>query len=215
MATSSDWLAMLDTPRPAAAPHWFEALGDAGGFRAGVPFAPAPPCDAADAPVADPATPPEPVDDTAMVAAQAYAEGEAAGRKAARAEAEEAAQHGRAVRLNFRALDEAALEVLADELAATVLALCEQVLGDYAVDAAALAARCEAAAVRLGQGWPGAVLHLHPDDYAALPAGALEGWQVTADPALARGSLVIEGADGAVRDGPDDWRRALAEAIRP
>lgn len=215
MATSSDWLIALDAPPQPAAPRWFEALDDSAGFQVGAPFAPATRGAEPQTPVAAPSSPATPADDAAAALAQAFAEGEAAGRTAARAEADEAAQHARALRLNFRAFDEAALAVLADELAATVQSLCEQVLGDYAIDPVALAARCEAAAARLGKGWPGAVLHLHPDDYAALPPAALEGWQVTHDPALARGSLLVEAADGAVRDGPEDWRRALAEALRP
>jgi flagellar assembly protein FliH len=151
----------------------------------------------------------------AAAEARAFAAGESAGRAAASAEAAREAGHMRALRLNFRALDEAAIGVLAEELAATVEALCAGVLGDYARDGAALAARCEAAAARLGSGWPGAVLHLHPDDLAGLPAGALDGWQIASDPAIERGGLLIEGPDGAVRDTPADWRRALAEAVRP
>jgi flagellar assembly protein FliH len=202
----------------AAAPRWFEALERPRGFCAGAPFAGRAAALADPAP--EPATPPPAPDATAggQIAdaeARAFAEGEAAGRAAAEAEAREAIAHARALRLNFRALDEAARGVLAAELAATVEALCAHVLGEYARDPAALTARCEAAAARLGGGWQGAVLHLHPDDAASLPPGALTGWQIATDPALERGALVIEGPDGAVRDTPADWRRALAEAVRP
>ncbi len=226
MATSSEWLAALAAdPAPPPAPRWFEALGSGtAGFRAGAPFATAlmaPAPMPAPAPAPAPATAPATESDLAAAdprdeaVARAFAAGEAAGRAAARAEAEAEIAHARALRLNFRALDEAAHRVLADELAATVMALCEQVLGDYAVDPAALAARCEAAAQRFGSGWQGAVLHLHPDDLAGLADGALAGWQIAADPALARGQLLIAGPDSAVRDGPEDWARALAEALRP
>ncbi|MGY6550543.1 MAG: FliH/SctL family protein [Erythrobacter sp.] len=225
MATSSDWLGALGAVAPAApppAPCWFEALGHDAGFAEDWPFArlPAPPAPVAAAMPADAseaASPPPPDGEDAL--ARAYDEGAAAGRAAgldeARAEARREADHARALRLAFRALDEAALDVLAEELAHTVMALCSQVLGDYAIDGAALAARCTAAAQRLGGGWQGARLHLHPDDLANLPDGALDGWEVAPDAALERGSLVIEGADGTVRDGPADWRRALAEALRP
>lgn len=222
MATSSDWLAALAAPPPpllSPAPRWFEALDPVGGFRGGLPFAGSMPL------TPEPATPAEPepaseeeqsdTDSLAAREARAFAEGEASGRAAASAEAARELAHARALRLHFRALDEAALGVLAEELAATVAALCGQVLGEYAADGAALAARCEAAAARLGAGWAGAVLHLHPDDLAGLPEGALAGWQIASDPALERGALVIEGPDGAVRDTPADWRRALAEAVRP
>ncbi|MCU0946679.1 MAG: flagellar assembly protein FliH [Porphyrobacter sp.] len=226
MATSSDWLSMLAAsaaaPPAGMSPRWFEGVGQPGGFRPGLPFAPT--CDAAPAAPPPAASPnPAPAEDAPLIAqataqaaeARAFAEGEAAGRAAAEAEAREAIAHARALRLNFRALDEAALDVLAQELAATVAALCADVLGDYAVDSAALARRCEAAAARLGSGWTGAVLHLHPDDAASLPDGALVGWNMAPDPALERGALVIEGPDGAVRDTPADWRRALAESLRP
>ena len=230
MATSSDWLSLLAAPPPDAlplapsagtSPRWFEGVGQPGGFRPGLPLArsgeeePAPPPAASPDPV--PADDAPPVAPAAAKAAEAraFAEGEAAGRAAAEAAAREAIAHARALRLNFRALDEAALGVLAQELAATVEALCADVLGDYAVDSAALARRCEAAAARLGSGWAGAVLHLHPDDAASLPDGALAGWNIAADPALERGALVIAGPDGAVRDTPADWRRSLAESLRP
>lgn len=221
MATSSDWLAAL-APSPAlppvaAAPRWFEALERPRGFSAGAPFG-GQSAALAD-PVPEPAIPPPAPDAAAHASleaaeARAFAAGEAAGRAAAEAEARETIAHARALRLNFRALDEAARGVLAAELAATVEALCAELLGEYARDPAALAARCEAAAARLGGGWQGAVLHLHPDDAASLPPGALAGWQIATDPALERGALVIEGPDGAVRDTPADWRRALAEAVR-
>jgi flagellar assembly protein FliH len=222
MATSSEWLAALAAP-PALppveqAPRWFEALGTPRGFRAGAPFGGQAAAQGDPAPA--PASPPPAPDAAAhasleAAAARAFAEGEAAGRAAAEAEARQEIAHARALRLNFRALDAAALGVLAEELAATVEALCAAVLGEYARDPAALAARCEVAAARLGGGWTGAVLNLHPDDAASLPPGALTGWQIATDPALERGALVIEGADGAVRDTPADWRRALAEALRP
>ncbi len=194
--------------------RWFEAVAGDAGFRAGAPFAAL--ADPVEPPAAAP--PPDPAESESDALALAFAEGEAAGRAAALAEAEQARQHTHALRLAFRALDETALGVLAEELAATVKALCGQVMGDYAMDAAALAERCRAAATRLGGGWKDAVLHLHPDDLAGLAAtgdgGALDGWHIAPDPALERGSLMIEAPDGAVCDGPAEWRRALAEALR-
>jgi flagellar assembly protein FliH len=217
MAISSDWLAILAEPRQAAEPRWFAACGGGpAAFRDGATFAApdmasARPCEAAAAREDETALP----DPDEAALARAFAEGEAAGRAAAAAEHASEVGHLRALRLQFRALDEAALGVLTEELAATVQALCAQVLADYALDSDALAARCAAAAARLGSGWSGAALRLHPDDAAALRDGALAGWQIAPDPALERGALVIEGPDGAVRDTPADWRRALAEALRP
>lgn len=223
MATSSDWFAALAAPPAPTVPRWFESLGVPRGFCAGAPYgegmvvAAEPAVTPASARDAAPDLAPEAGSSASDDAARAriFAEGEAAGRAAASAEAAAALAHARALRLNFRALDEAALGVLAEELAATVEALCAGVLGEYALDRNALVARCEAAAVRLGNGWQGVVLHLHPDDLAGLPAGALDGWQIASDPALERGGLRIEGPEGTVRDTPADWRRALAEAVRP
>ena len=56
------------------------------------------------------------------------------GRAAAEAESEALGRRQRALRLAFRAFDEAALEVLAADLAATVETLCEGVLGEAARD---------------------------------------------------------------------------------
>jgi flagellar assembly protein FliH len=209
MATSSEWLAAFAAAPLPEAPRWFETLGAPQGFRTGAPFA-----ERFDA--REPECAQEPVPQLAApdALAEAEARGFASGQAATRAETDHELAHARALRLQFRALDEAARAVLAEELAATVEALCVQVLGDYALDGAALAARCEAAAARLGSGWAGAELHLHPDDAAGLSEGALAGWHIATDPALPRGALVIKGPDGAVRDTPDDWRRALAEVLR-
>jgi flagellar assembly protein FliH len=54
---------------------------------------------------------------------------------------------------------------------------------------------------------------LHPDDLAMLDDAALVGWQIVPDAGLDRGGLLLEGADGAVADGPSEWRRAIAAAL--
>ena len=210
MATSSEWLAALATPPVVQSPRWFEALGTPKGFCSETPFAGS----VSAAPVSEAASNSVPELATPDALAEAEGRGFAAGQAAARAEAEQELAYARALKLHFRALDEAARAVLAEELAATVQTLCMQVLGDYALDGTALVARCEAAAARLGGGWAGAVLMLHPDDAAGLPDGALAGWHIATDPALSRGALVIEGPDGAVRDTPAEWQRALAEVLR-
>jgi len=146
--------------------------------------------------------------------AKAHADGMAAGRAAAEADAAALAARQRALRLSFRALDEAASQVLADDLAATVMALCEGVLGDAAIDREGLLARCHAAARRIGGAADSLTLHLHPDDMALLGPDALTGWQVMPDAALERGTVLIESANGSVSDGPAEWRRAIAAAVR-
>ncbi|OBV10906.1 Flagellar biosynthesis/type III secretory pathway protein [Erythrobacter dokdonensis DSW-74] len=197
-----------------APPGWLAALAEPADFRDAMPFSALAPEPAAA--VAPAEAEPEAVRDSAAedALALAYAEGEAAGRMAALAEAERDAARQRALRLAFRALDEAARDVLAQDLADTVIALCGGVLEDHATDRDALLARCHAAAARIG-GAPTALrLHLHPEDIAALGPEALADWSVIADSALERGGLLLEGPDGAVRDGPQDWRRTIAAAVR-
>jgi flagellar assembly protein FliH len=211
MANSSDWLGLVAEPMGAPSPHWLALLGEPGDFREALVFGEPALEDTAPAP--SPQSEPE-ADPAADALARAYAEGEAAGRAAAEAEAEVHASRQRALRLAFRSLDEVAGQVLADDLAATVMALCDAVLAECAIDRDALLERCHAAAMRIGGAADALILHLHPDDAAMLGADALAGWQVKPDPALERGSVLIEGADGVVSDGPAEWRRAIAGAVR-
>lgn len=205
MASSSEWLGALGEP-PGIPPSWIALLGEPAEFREAVAFR----TQEADAPA--PLVPDRDLARDAL--AHAFAEGEAAGRAAAAAEAETAATRQRALRLAFRTLDEAAREALSDDLTATVMALCDAALAECAIDRDALTARCQAAARRIGGAAEALTLHLHPDDIAALDPAAVAGWQVTPDAALERGAVLIEGADGAVSDGPAEWRRAIAAAVR-
>jgi len=214
VANSSDWLGALGDTRPPP-PGWLAAIGEAQDFREMLPGFAA----AEEAPVSEPEPVPQPetepvADPVPDLVAQAYSQGEAAGRAAALAEAAQDAARQRALRLAFRTLDEAASETLAADLAETVIALCDGVLGAHAADRDALLTRCHEAARRIGGAAAGLRLHLHPEDIAALGPDALGGWTVAADAALERGALLLEGPDGAVRDGPADWRRAIADAVR-
>lgn len=142
-----------------------------------------------------------------------YAEGHAEAMRAGQdALAQEQARY-RELRLAFRALDAAAMDALAQDLNATVLSLCEQVVGEYALDSEALARRCEAAAQRLGAGPNHLTLYLHPETRARLNADLLPGWTIEDDAALAPGALRLISQDGAMREGPDDWHRAFAEGL--
>lgn len=216
----SDWFGRLAAPEPLAdpvagdAPGWLALLGEGEAFREMLPFGAVPepepePETAAPEPLAE--APPDPVEEAR---ARGYAEGEAAGRAAAWAEAEDRAARQRALRLTFRALDEAALGVLAEDLAATVAALCDGVLAGAATDREGLLARCHAAARRIGGAAESLVLHLHPEDIALIGEAGLEGWRVTPDAGLERGSVLIEGPEGSVSDGPAEWRRAIAAAVQ-
>jgi flagellar assembly protein FliH len=214
MANSSDWVgALAAAPDPdiadETAPGWLALLGEGEAFREaalfGAPEAPSPP---------PPVPEGEEPDPHAEALARAYADGLAAGRAAAEATSAARAARQRALRLTFRALDEAAMDVLADDLAATVLHLCEGVLREVARDPPALRDRCIAAARRIGGAADTLVLNLHPDDIALLGEEALDAMRLVPDPALEPGSVVIEGAEGAVSDGPAEWRRAIAAALR-
>jgi flagellar assembly protein FliH len=207
VATSSEWLGAL-AQAPASGPAWLAQLDRPGAFAAALPFAPA-----ALAPEPDP-EPEPPADPLAEALARAHAEGVAEGRALAEAEAEAQSARQRALRLAFRTLDETALGVLADDLAQTVIALCDGVLAGAAIDREGLIARCHAAAKRIGGAADALALHLHPDDIALAGAEALDGWRVVADPALERGGLLIEGAEGTISDGPAEWRRAIAAGLR-
>lgn len=216
MVNSSDWLGALAEPLSvaaaptSAAPEWLALLDIGAEFRAAALFA---------GPALAPDPEPEPdvpatLDPAADARARAYAEGVAAGRAAGAAEADERTARQRALRLSFRALDEAARGVLADDLAATVIALCETALAGCALDRDGLLARCHTAARRIGGAADSLALQLHPDDIALLGEEALAGWRVAADAALERGSVRIEGPEGSVSDGPAEWRRAIAAAVR-
>jgi flagellar assembly protein FliH len=212
MANSSDWLGALgaDSGPAASQPGWLALLDAPADFREAMPFVAVPDAAPVPPPPSEPALKPDAED----AAALAYARGHEAGRAAALAEAEQQAARQRALRLAFRTLDEAARDVLATDLADTVIALCESVLAGHATDRAGLLARCLAAAHRIGGAASALRLHLHPDDIARLGPELLADWTVIADSALEVGGLLLEGPDGAVRDGPADWRRAIAAAVR-
>ncbi|HSJ77544.1 MAG TPA: FliH/SctL family protein [Erythrobacter sp.] len=212
MANLSEWLGVASaqtSTAPRVQPGWLALLEEPTAFREAMPFGMAemePELAAAPEPAL-----PDPAEDAF---ARAYAEGLAAGRAMAEAEADAAATRQRALRLALRALDEVAQGVLADDLAATVIALCDGALAGCALDRDALLARCHAAAQRIGGAAENLTLHCHPDDLALLDAAALGGWQVAADSTLERGTVLVEGPDGAVSDGPAEWRRAIAAAVR-
>ncbi len=219
MANSSEWLGAFAAPPivdmvPCGepdAPGWLALLGagagQVGAFREAMPFG--------EPEIACPPAPDGPAPDPhAEALARAYAQGMTAGRAAAEADAAQGAARQRALRLTFRALDETALGVLADDLAATVMTLAEGVLGEAAVDREGLMARCQTAARRIGGTAGTLALHLHPADVELIGAEALAGWRVVPDAGLARGALRIEGPDGAVSEGQEEWRRAIAAAVR-
>lgn len=225
MANSSDWIAQAGSARSARTESrgWLAALAlneasDARGFCAVSPFDPP-------AVEIEPDPPePQPVPDTPDPVEhdpeeRGYLRGFAEGEQLAKRAGEDALlaeqQRYRDLRSAIRKLDEAAQEALAQDLKASVLAMCKQVVGEYALDEEALVSRCHAAAKRLGAGPEKLTLQLHPNTRAKLASDAFGDWTLIDDPSLAPGALRLTGADGSVRDGPDDWSRAFSEALNP
>jgi len=218
MANSSDWMAQAGAT-PAAKPGWIAALAldrnGAGGFRAGSPFEKHAALPLGDLAQSGPDHTLNPRDDAlAQARSEGFAQGYAEAECVAKAALSENQDQFRRLRLGFQQLDASAREALASDLEATVHALCAQVLGDYALNREALITRCNAAARKLGAGPADLNLHLNPETRAALDEAALASWTVLEDATLAPGALRLTSADGAVRDGPDDWARAIAEALQ-
>ncbi|QZH76107.1 MAG: flagellar biosynthesis protein [Erythrobacter sp.] len=189
-------------PRADGAPDWLTALAaqpGRGGFTARHTYE-----------EVLPATMP-PAEDPAIAAA--YAQGEAAGRAAALAEAalDDAAR--KALAIELAGLDGELRDVLAGRLAEAVAALCEATLAPLALDREALQRRCVDAACAVGDGIIDASLRLHPADIDLLDPAFAATWHIVADGALERGTVVFDMPEGAVRDGPEEWRIALREAL--
>ena len=146
--------------------------------------------------------------------AQGYAQGADEARAAALAEAAlaDAARHR--IETALSRLDAALVDQLQDRLRETVVALCEAAIAPAAIDPVALAARVTTAAAMLARAEDARVIRLHPEDLALVGNRLPEDWHFEPDPALERGSVRVEGANGGVEDGPEHWRRALAEALR-
>lgn len=203
----------MSEPRPAfpnPQPFDWAALSGPGGFRADARFcdAPAPP------PPPDPAPPPpEPVDPIGL----AWQEGFNAGLAEAHEEAAALAAKAEAARdklaLSFARLDAALEEELRQRLRETVAALCENAIAPLALDVDALARRVEKAVSMLSRADDDRVIRLNPEDIALVSDRLAADWNVLPDPALPRGSLRVETATGGVEDGPEQWRRAIAEAL--
>lgn len=157
--------------------------------------------------------PPAPTDPLAL----AYDEGRTAGLAEARSEAkrdaEREAQHRAKIELALVRLDAELTEQLHQKLVATVTALCEASLAPLALDPGLLAARVARAAAMLARADDERVLRLHPDDLALVCSQLPEGLAVREDLALERGALRIESSSGGVEDGPEHWRRTVAEAL--
>ena len=94
---------------------------------------------------------------------------------------------------------------------ATVQALCEEAVLPLALDAEGLARRVEAAAAMLQRKQDQRIIHIHPDDLELVRDNLSQNLELVPDGSVERGGLRVETDDGGVEDGPQQWRRALAE----
>lgn len=176
-------------------PEWMSAIAERGGFSPDV--------------VGSAETSPPELDEEDSL----YTAGLRAGREAALLELAEQGQVREQLRLSLEKLDRAFSDRLADRLGEAVIALCEATMAPMAIDPDALQQRCIAAAGAVGDGIVDASLHLHPDDIALLDAEFASTWHLVPDPDQERGTVVFEMPEGAVRDGPSEWRAALRDAL--
>tara|TARA_Y100000780_G_C13642852_1_gene401277 strand:- start:248 stop:823 length:576 start_codon:yes stop_codon:yes gene_type:complete len=156
----------------------------------------------------------EPVE-TEDVAEKAYRAGYEDGQLSARADfdaqltAERAARS--AIELAFARFDAESERQLRDRMLATVHALCEEAVLPLALDSEGLARRVEAAAAMLQRKHDQRIVHIHPEDLELVKASVPASLELVADGSVERGGLRVETDDGGVEDGPQQWRRALAE----
>ena len=159
--------------------------------------------------------PEEPADDPLEVA---FAEGYARGSQDAAAIAEQNARETDAARSRI----ETAFERLADDqvvelerrLRETILLLCEQTLAPLTTDPEALTHRINKALGLLRRTQDERIVRMHPDDLALVVNRLSESIRVEPDASMPRGQLLVETSEGGIEDGPDQWRRVLAEALR-
>ena len=163
---------------------------------------------------AKPQVPEEPVE-TEDVAEKAYRAGYEDGQLSARADFDAQLTAERAARstieLAFARFDAESERQLRDRMLATVHALCEEAVLPLALDREGLARRVEAAAAMLQRKHDQRIVHIHPEDLELVKASVPASLELVADGSVERGGLRVETDDGGVEDGPQQWRRALAE----
>lgn len=208
----------LGFPIPKPGFRLLESLSRPAGFLPDVRFGnPAAAGGEAEHPEAEPETALPEVEEPDPVAL-AYTQGFAAGHEQASAEAKAQAEAEAAARealsLAIVRLNAELEEELRLRLRDTVAALCEAALAPLALDEDALLHRIEKAVSMLARADDERVIRLNPQDIALLSDRLRAEWDVQGDPALERGSIRVESNNGGVEDGPDTWRRVIAEALQ-
>lgn len=158
---------------------------------------------------------PDPIEEAR---ADAYAQGWADAQEAAELAAAKADETRGRMETVVRRLDGELAEQFRQRLMETVIALCESCLAPLALDKDALLRRVERAVAMFNRADDDRLIRLHPEDLAAIRAYLPNDWQVQADPTLARGAIRMESRSGGVEtggaeDGPEQWRRAIIEAL--
>jgi flagellar assembly protein FliH len=187
--------------RPTASGFTARAANEAGGFaRWG---------GANDEPLAhtEPAAP-----GAEALVAQGYAAGLAEGRRQADAALADERDALRRLAQGLEALNPAESDGLAGVLASAVGRLVAQIVGEVAVDAETLAARCQTVAAAVAEETTPQRLRLHPTDAARL-AGCDFAVAVVGDPLLAPGTIVLDTAAGWVEDSPAIRLERLRSAL--
>lgn len=196
---------------------WFERLSPIEGGSAGETFrawgeAPEPVNGAGEAPADEPQPAGQP--DQAVIQAEAFAAGFEQGRRSLEAEIDRERAELARLAEGLSALAPDPPEPLAALLAETVERLVRDIVGTASIDGALLCRRAAQAAALIGEETEPARLFLHPDDLPLLE-GAQLPVPLSADPALARGSVRLERASGWIEDGPevrlDRLRAALSQ----
>ena len=149
------------------------------------------------------------------MAEKAYRAGSEDGQLSARADFDAQLTAERAARstieLAFARVDAESERQLRDRMLATVHALCEEAVLPLALDSEGLARRVEAAAAMLQRKHDQRIIPIHPEDLELVKASVPASLELVADGSVERGGLRVETDDGGVDDGPQQWRRALAE----
>lgn len=179
-------------------------------FDSGGAFRPDPRFGGAGMPVSVEEPAPDPVE-TAFE--QGYTKGFEDAIAHASAEAAERDRQRHRIETAFERLGEAEGLKLEQRLRETILTLCEHALKPLATDPDALAERVSRALGLLRRSADERIVRLHPDDLALIADRLSDGIRVEPDPSMARGELRIETDEGGIEDGPDQWRRILAEAL--
>ena len=161
----------------------------------------------------DAAAPPSPfVDPIEAAHAAGYAEGLAAAAAATQAQTsrDAALLSGIGAALGEGRIDR---EAMAEQLRRTVLMLVTRIVGDVGIEAERLSQRVQVAAEMLADAAESAMLRVHPDDVPLLEGRLPATIFPIGDPAIGRGSFVLESASTVVEDGPNLWIEQLAAAI--